>query len=176
MNRHLLFIIVLAAFAAAVFVSGFVLDKLMKKAAKKKYRHEFSLCCYAVAKDICNQTHCDYKSLRRNIEHYLDYCTKYLDLECAPGFREYYSAKDYLHFTYLAALDYVSQYRKDDFEREEVTEFCSFKMPDFSNYMFFESYEPGDDLNMSPKNSGYLIAFALWLVLSGVVIPIIRGW
>ena len=171
MNSTVLSFVIVAGIIAVIVFSGFVLDKLMKKAARKKYKHEFSLMCYAVAKEICAQTKCNLDNLRFHIKSFIDMCAEYQDLPREAGLKEYYKLKDYRHFTYLCALYYVKQYKRDDYERESVEEHCLFELPDFSKMYFDFSYNDRDDINHVPKNSGYLVVLFVWII---IVWPIIK--
>ena len=164
MNPKLLGILSFAGIVIGILATGFFLGKILNKAAKKKYQREFKLMCYAVAKEISARTKCDIEKLRWQICDYVDMCAKYDDIPKDPGIHEYYKLKDYRHFSYICAIKYASQYRFDDSERTSIEQYCSFKLPDFSNYSFYESYDNRADINRVPKNNPYLLALFLWII------------
>jgi hypothetical protein len=55
MNKIISAILRLIGLAAAIGITGFLLDKAMKKFAANKYRREFKLMCYSVAQEISSR-------------------------------------------------------------------------------------------------------------------------
>ena len=163
MNDILTRILFIVGIIAGIVVSGFIIDKIMSKNAKKKYRHEFSLMCYAVANEISSRTGCDLNGLRSQVDIYVTHCAEFPDAPCDPGVLEYYKIKDYRHFTYLSALKYESQFIYDD-EHKKVADYCTFKMQEFYDYQLEPSYKARDDLNLAPKNNGYVVAIFVWVL------------